>query len=485
MPTIPDQRFDWRGGVNTSFNPDALDATELRASQNARAGKYGAIEKRKGTKRIHTDTFVSPVGMFVWDDPTNGRSVVVASNTEFYHKTLAATTFTEVLSTLTTLLVHYYIFAQHRIAGTATLYFADNGALRKWDGTTLTTSISGAPGAYYITVYKTRMFATDGSKTLYWSKIDAPETWSATSGGGQADVETYDSEGLVGLASAGSSLLLFKEDSIARYTGVTAAEIRIDRETEGVSNDVGCIAPSTIVTFEDNFVFFLSDRGAYIASEVGVQAIGINIECYLDDNVDTDRWGLSSAVHHKGRREIWMTIPVTNGNSYETWIYNYRLGSWWGPQLFTYNALVMTPYEKSDGTETVLLLGGGFAREADATDTTTDDLTTSDTGGTTITMDVELPELFFGDPMRFKLANMSQVVRADLGASGSLTFRTNSDDQAQADMTLASAGAGIKTYHGRPAWRGYGLDLNLREATTNLVTINGLGLQAAPGRNVT
>jgi hypothetical protein len=38
---------------------------------------------------------------------------------------------------------------------------------------------------------------------------------------------------------------LFKEDNIARYTGVDTQNIRIDLESEGVSGEVGLIAPNS------------------------------------------------------------------------------------------------------------------------------------------------------------------------------------------------------------------------------------------------
>ena len=67
-----DVRFDWRKGVSTSYSEDVLDRSELLTATNARLSTYGAIEKRAGSQRIHTDQIESGtkiLGMIQWDDP--------------------------------------------------------------------------------------------------------------------------------------------------------------------------------------------------------------------------------------------------------------------------------------------------------------------------------------------------------------------------------------------------------------------------------
>jgi len=486
MARLTQHRFDFRGGVNTQFSEDVLDLSELTEAQNARMDRYGSIEKRAGTQRVHTDQLASGadvMGLFQWDAPSASGQVVAVAGGNLYHKTLAGTTFTEVASSLST--TQRAIFAVHHISGTPTLYFAD-GALRKWTGSALTTSISGAPDATFIRVYKTRLFACDGTKTIYWSKIDDPETW-ASPDGGQANVETYDSEGVVAMAVVGSALLLFKEDSTARFVGTTASTIRIDQETEGVSNEIGCIAPGTVVELEGR-AFFLSARGPMWAYETHVEPIGVKIEAELDD-WSKSAWGDAWAVHHKDRREIWLFVPGS-GQTENTvlWIYNYRTQSWWGPSSFSsqFNASVAAEYELSDGTHN-LLVGGydGWIRQGDVEGVgAKDDVTNGGTGGTAITMQVTLPVLFFGDVTRFKSLHPTQWVQADLGAAGSLQIITSSEAVGSKTLTITTDGSGMKKYKFRPALRGHRPTLTFKEATSEIVRINGVTLTAELGRRV-
>lgn len=474
-----ENRFDFRGGVNTAFSVDTLTPREVRSAINYRLTKFGSLLKRSGTQRVHSSaigTGADVLGTFQWDAPAAAGQIVGIAGGNFYHKTLAASNFTEVASTLSTSNLPW--FAAHNLSGTATLYIAD-GALRKWNGTALTTSISGAPSARTVAVYKRRLFATDNTKTLYWSSVDNPDAWATADGGGSAPVETFDLEPVVGLAVVGSSLLLFKENSIARYTGVRASEINIDLDTEGVSADVGCFAPKSICRF-DQHVFFLSDRGPYAATEAGVIAIGAKIE----NKFDRRAWSDAVAVHHKGAREVWLWSPGLG----EGWCYNYRLEAWTGPHSLAsaYGIYSACTFEDSTGFESILYGGGdGFVRDGDKSGSTSkDDILSDGTGGTNITATVTMPTIFFGDPTAHKIAPLSQWIGADLGASGSMTVTASSEQQASNSVTVATKGAGVNEYDVRLAWKGRRLELSLSEATSNVVEIAALKLQARMGRRV-
>lgn len=484
MPRQRDAWWDWRGGVNSAYSPDAVDKTEVVSAQNARLTTYGALSKRGGTQRIHATVLnasTKVLGLCQWDNPSQASELVAICNADLFHKTLAASDWTKVDSTLNT--TNRISFAPYRVSGTNRLYFAD-GALRKWTATSLTTSISGAPAAKFLAVYKERLFASDGTHTIYWSKVADPETWTAPDGG-QANVDTYDAEGIVGLVVVGSSLLIFKEDSVARFTGVESATIEIDKRTEGVSPSVGCIAPGTIVAVDD-FAFFLSDRGPYICNEGGILPIGQKIEAELDA-IDKANWSLAWAVHNKDRREIWLHVPVDAVNDI-TWCYNLRTQTWTLPWDFGFNVITACPFERADGTQGVLLGGDdGWVRDGDNSDNgAKDDVLSDDSGGTNVSMVIEFPPLLFGDPSSVKIMQGTQWVQADLGASGSLSCAGTGDERPGSTSTLVvtSTGAGVKSYKFHLAWRGHRPVLTLTEATSNAVSIAGLTLEAVVGRRV-
>ena len=485
MARAREARFDWRGGVNSTYSPDVVDATEVVSAQNARLTTFGALSKRGGTQRVHDtvlNTSTKVLGGCQWDNPSQSSELVAICNADLFYKTLAATDWTKVDGSLNT--TNRVIFAPYRVGGTNRLYIADGGLLNKWTATSLTENISGSPSAKFIAVYKERMFASDGTHVIYWSKVADPETWTSPDGG-QANVDTYDAEPITGLAVVGSSLLIFKEDSIARFTGVANDEIEIDKDTEGVASGVGCIAPGTIVVVDD-FAFFLSDRGPYIANESGVQPIGQKIEAEMAE-WDKTNWTLAWAVHNKERREIWLMVPDGGVNDIG-WCYNLRTQTWTGPWDFGFNVVTAWPFERTDGTEGVMLGGDdGWVRDGDNSDNgAKDDVLRDDTGGTAVSMVIEFPPCLFGDPSSVKIMQGTQWVQADLGATGSLVAAGTGDERpsSTSSRTIASTGAGVKSYKFHLAWRGHRPALTFTEATSNAVTITGLTLEAEIGRRV-
>lgn len=476
-------RFDLRGGVNSTFGADVLDVTEARQTKNGRILVGGNVQKRVGSQRLHDTAIAAGAavnGLFQWDDPLGKRVVAVAGG-NFYHKSFAATDFTAIVSTLNAARVFW---AAYRTGATIKLLFAD-GALRSWDGTTLTTVIAGAPAAKMIALYKLRGFAIDGTKTLYGSKVGNPTLWGAPNGGFTADVETYDSEPIVGIIVVGSSLLLCKEANVARFTGVDTTNIRIDIESEGVSNEVGLIAPATLCKFEES-AFLMSDRGPYIATEAGLKETGLKVSKEFDF-ANKSLWQNAEAVHNRRRKEIWLTFPqnaeVRNDT---TWIYNYRTDTWSGPFRFPFSLMVTGRYKYANAQESAIAGGNdGFIRDLDvAAVAGLDDVLRAGSGGANVVLDVTYPDLLGGAPDIIKsLRGKKQHVEADLGAAGSLEAYWSSELSAGSSVLMPTKGAGVKDYHWKWAnAKGARLVYGLRESTSEIVTINGILPDFALGR---
>lgn len=479
--TVP--RFDFRGGANTTYSEDVLDASELRRIENGRV-LQGDVEKRAGTQRIHDAAIGagnSVMGLYQWDAPL-GKQVVAIAGTEFYHKLAAATDFTEVLSALST--TKKARFKTFRAGATIKLVIA-NGELRTWDGAALSAAIAGAPAATDFALYKNRGFAIEGTKTLHFSKINDPTLWGVANNGGSADVETYDSEAIVGLLVIGSSLLLFKEDTIARFTGVSTDDMRIDQETEGVSPDVGCIALQTLVRF-DEVGFFLSDRGPHIVTEAGVQAIGLKVQKEFDF-ANKEKWTDAVAVANRGRREIELSIPAgAETTNLTTWVLNWRTMSWSGPFVRAGSGICTAArYELATGEESAMYGGyDGFVRDLDVRGVGgKDDVLRVGTGGTAVELDVELPVVLGDDPQKIKSLRGKQSVQADLGAAGSLEAYWSSE-LGSGTVAVPTRGAGLKNYvfkHGGTA-KGTRIVTGFRDATTEIVRLVGILTNVATGR---
>lgn len=114
-----DARFDFSKGVNSTWSADVLDAMELVRAMNARLTTYGAVSKRGGTQRVHSDDMGPAVlGIVQWDNPSQAGQLVAICDADLWYKTLAATTWTNVASTLST--TNRCIFAPYKTGGTTT-----------------------------------------------------------------------------------------------------------------------------------------------------------------------------------------------------------------------------------------------------------------------------------------------------------------------------------------------------------------------------
>lgn len=475
-------RFDFRGGTATSLSEDILDATELLRIKNGRLAPraQGAVQKRYGGQRVHDTAIGSGAqvyGVTQWDAPAGSQVVAIAAG-HFHHKLLAATEFTQVASTLST--TRRARFVAFRSGGSIKLYFAE-GALRSWDGTTLVTSIASAPAAIDIAHYKGRPFAISGTKTLFYGKVGDFTKWAAADGGGQADVETFDSEALQRILVVGGSLLLFKEDNIARYTGINLETMRIETETEGVSDSVGIIAPDSLVGLPFG-AFFLSDKGPYLATEANVQELGLKVSKEFD-YANREQWHNAVAAVNRRRKEVWLWIPAQGETQSATcWCWHWPTQTWHGPWP-SFPASVACEYERADGTHTILRASyDGFVREEDKESVGgKDDVLRAGTGGTAIEIEIKWP--FLGeDPGRIKsLRRKLQNVEADLGAAGSLVAFWESE-MGSGSVAIASAGSGLRDYGYELRAKGRRLTLGLRESTTEAVTIHGALTLASHGR---
>lgn len=477
-----DPRFDFTGGLNLASSGEVLDRREVRMAMNMRHGEIGALATRSGSQRIHATAIgggAAVQGVTFWEGP-DGDQVVAIAGGNLYYKTVADEEFEEVPGDFS--LTARPRFARHVLAGVPTLFIAD-GTLWKWSGVALDT-VDDAPGAVDIATYKTRMFAIDGSKNLYWAGVGQPELWPADDGG-QASIETYDTEGIVGLVVAGSSLLPMKEDTIARFTGVVASNIRIDQETDGLSDEVGAVARTSIIRRE-GAAFFISDRGPYFASDSRVEPAGAKIEAAFDA-ASRAYMPYAVAVRHKGQRETWAFIPSANSEENDVgYVHSDRVGSWTGPWSFEgFNVCSACSHERADGTKSVLVGGyDGFVRDADLPDVgCRDDVLSDGTGGTLFRWRAEWSPLLFGNPAVLKTMSPDSEFALDLGDGGEAVVRMSSEEMGEVAERLVSVGEGVHQYQVRTGAQGRRIDIAVEGASPNPAQINGIRPVAHLGRS--
>jgi hypothetical protein len=461
-PTVRDVRFDFRGGLNTTFAEDTLDARELREALNVRLTTYGALKTRPGSRRIHDSALASgaPVlGLTQWDSP-GGKQVVAVAGGKLHHKLEGATEFTTVDSPALSA-VRPTVMLPYRTGASIVLYVASDG-LFTWDGTTLA-PVAGAPaGVQFIELYKQRGFAHAGGKTLYFSKVQNLGVWEIPDGGFE-DVETFDTEPLIAMAGVGSSLLLAKSDTIARFTGVDKTQIRIDTDTEGVSPNLGLVGPGALTQLDD-LLLVVTDRGPYLANEASLQEIGQKVEATFDAIPGSERSGILAAFHRTAR-EAWVVTPSG------PLVWATRPQAWSGPWSVPFTIRSLATYERPDGTDT-LLAGGADGRVRELDVGTADDVLRNGTGGVSIPTAITFPPLLFGAPDEVKTVRALSV-QAEVPVGAALTVQWRSE-LGEGEETLPGNGPGIRDYAWRFGARGRRITIRVREQNGVPILVTGL-----------
>lgn len=318
------------------------------------------------------------------------------------------------------------------------LFLAANNHYWSWDGISALTQLdpaTSAPAAYTIASYHTRMFATTSAqpKNLFWSKIgDATNFATGTkTDGGSALTDFLTGNALIAMEVIGSSLLLATTEAIMRFTGHASDDIIISQDTEGISTEVGVVGPNAIKRYE-NVAAFMSNRGPYAATETYVQPIGEQLN---SDWLQLDNANLSKTVieYHRGRKELWVAVPrATDGGLNKTvFVQSVRLNAWQGPWTYTFGIGFMTKYTDASGNPNILAgCSDGFLRLMDVQNPSTtivkDDILYDGSGGTNITMQVELPVIHFGIPA-LKKALKWILFQADLPISSNPIFNISFD----------------------------------------------------------
>lgn len=455
---VRDQQDGFGGGLNRTADESQLAANEVRRAENFVLTEFGAVVKRGGTRQLNASALNASNAVqngFGWrkDDGTVQELVLCGG------KLLTATygtppvTFTDqgafVASTGAP------AFAAFRDSGGEVVYVADGGPLNSWDGATATTNIASTPNATQLAVYNQRLFGITGdSQTLYWSTINNGDSLGVTaSGGGSAIVRTFGDQVLTALATVRGSLLLFHVSGISRFTGLTLDDINIAAGTEGVTSDVGTIAPRTVVSLETE-VLFLTERGFYSASDEGVQPVSTKIDVDVAA-LSATALAASFAVHFRARREVWFYVSGVG-----FYVFNYRLRQWTGPQASgLIDPATTCGWESQDASSVPIVLLGdadGYVKRLFHPATYRDDVASDGTGGASYEAVLELRRLFCGDFTTTKAWRWGWLLM-DLRNTDDVTVEWSTDYGAGSySLPLAGSAWGSGTW-GMGTWGGAGV----------------------------
>lgn len=394
-------RFD--GGLNSVSDDAALQPNQVRTAINARLTDYGAISKRGGLKRTAAALAAQPVtGGYTWTKDDGTAPVLAVCNGKLFTSTYNPTTWTwtEQTGALASTTTSY--FATFRDAGgNDVVYIADGGPLNKWNGTALSTNLSGTPNAAAIAVYNERLWSCGDSSypdSIFYSDLNNGDTLGVgASDGGQIIVRTFGNEAIVGLASINTSLLIFHKRGISRLTGYGQDDIQTT--PQGVTADVGTIAKNSIVASQ-NIAYFISERGLYRCNESDVAPIGTPTQpdpiLPIIRQLTASDFDKINCLINRATKELWITIPNFGCFQYHT-----VLQAWSGPWDTGY----ISPdtsylFEGLNSAGLPIALRGdvsGYVSVCDPPNIFMDNVSSTGTGGERYAMSIQLHRLYNGD----------------------------------------------------------------------------------------
>lgn len=448
---MTDGQPGFAGGLNVSADEAALEPTECRRTDNAELTERGAVTRRGGSQRLTAAALADfPVrGGFAWQKADGTVEELVVVNGTLYTGTYGVgMTFTAQVGSLSTTATPS--FAAFRDGSGECVYIADGGLLNKWDGATLTVNLAGTPNTSVVWVYNQRLYGvgdTAAPQTLSMSAINNGDSLGiAASGGERAVVRTFGDQKLTGGCAMGGANLLFHVSGISVFTGLTQDDINISAGSRGLTQDVGTIAPRSIVPLE-NAVLFLSERGVYAATAGGVVPLAGPIEAAITTFSRGD-FGRVAAAHHRAKRQVLFYLPDVG-----IYAYHYRVergegaGAWAGP----WTGGLISPathalWESQDDSGRPIVLRGdasGWVSRLDMPLVYRDNVTSAGTGGDAYALAAQCHRMDGGDAageVAWKWAYVTAALRGSTAASLSWSTPTASGSET---ITTEQTGAGV------------------------------------------
>ena len=488
--------FDFSGGLNSTFNPDTLQDNELVQCTNARVdANKGAITKRTGTKRMTAAQFESGAaftGLTFYEKDSapmlygvvNGRSYFRLNSTGNFG---AFSTDSSSSEFSTTAKCHMKPMRDSTSGAALKLYLCDG--VKTWSTVASTVAVVSGVGSVPVAIllqpYHTRMFfqPLNFKTQIQWSKTGLPEnaaTGTLITDGGQGLIGMAGDNEIVAFETIGSSLCIYSGDAIHRFTGYSNEDIRIDQDTEGISNEVGAVGGFATQRVE-GLGFFLSDRGPYAHSESEVKHIGRKVEAEFDA-LDSTSTNMAAAVvgFHRGRREVWFAVPgASDGNLNKTvYTYNLRSNSWNGPFTYPFGITCFSRWEDTDGEEWIVAgCSDGWIRHMDIG--ALDDVVSDGTGGSAYTMTVELKPLVFGLP-GIQKSLRSVFLQGDLPTGAGLKVGISVDGSAFTTAEITEVNGAKLNYRidiANAVAVGYRYRLQLTDASSTIPIVYGVSVE--------
>lgn len=327
---------DFSGGLNTQGGVYLAADNQCRDALNVHTSLTGDVEKRNG--------FVTLSGTSLTGSPINGTGVHTLFPANTSTKSLlgvATTSSTDTIFKMTTAGVATALktglaantrwwFAQSEVNGSAGPIFGLNGTDTpvRWDGAAGSTSEWKASTgevpkeAKYLTAFSERLWAAQGSRVWYsgiTGSTPDPLNWDSEN---YVDLEPNDGQVITGIGVVGNYLMVFKaRKTYSIYDPVTAANRQI-------SNQVGCVAPRSIVQTPAGLFFLSEDQGVCSTDGVKVSPFSDSIKPTLDKAAASPATAALACGVLDGRR-YWLSLSLGGTRNDHTLEYDMISTSWW------------------------------------------------------------------------------------------------------------------------------------------------------------
>ena len=264
--------FTFNRGYATDLAPMTRNLDFLVRAENLTYEVNGSIRKVGGAAKINSTAITSApdvVGMYdFWysggSSVATQKYVVVTGDGKVYKDDMDGT-FDDITGAASITANTIPVFAQ--LNDTLTIWFSTSDAPLKWSQSGNVASLGGSPPLGRVAcVHANRLWVAGVNahpSRLYYSAYGDPETWSGADAGA-IDVDTEDSDRIVGLASYKGVLLIFKgpyKGSIFILSG-TAPTGEESFSKRILMRGVALQTHNSIVPVGDD-LWFMSDQGIH------------------------------------------------------------------------------------------------------------------------------------------------------------------------------------------------------------------------------
>lgn len=221
---------------------------------------------------------------------------------------------------------------------------------------------TGGPKGKYIALYKDSLFIfgdTSNPSRLYYSAGgDLVSDFTVGSGGGFIDISKNDGQKGTGLIRFKDSMLVFKENSIYKFSFSTSGLPQVEQ----VSGSIGAASQRSIVAVENDVFFYARGRGVFtIGNEAGfsfdvlrTNELSAKVRTYIQSISGTRHESVSAvyATTNNANLVIFSYTPTGGTYNSEALVYDRERLGWY--RWTNIQANCWANYRNSSGSEYVL-----------------------------------------------------------------------------------------------------------------------------------